>query len=73
MGHAHVIVDNDLRQRLKQEQQLANQIMFARERVFCDATLIALVSSPHLPNGYNGQQAIVVEGDSVRFNPDRDT
>ena len=73
MGQAHIIVDNDLRQRLKQEQQLANQIMFVRERVFSDATLIALVSSPHLPRGYNGQQAIVVDGGSIRLNPDLDT
>jgi hypothetical protein len=73
MGYAHIIVHNDLPERLKREQQWANQIMFVRERSFCEATHIALVSSPHLADGYNGQQAIVVEGDSVRFNPDRDT
>jgi hypothetical protein len=73
MGRAHVIVHNDLRERLKQEQQLANQVMFLREPAFCDATHIALVWSPHLPHGYNGQQAIVVDGHSVRFSPDRDT
>jgi len=73
MGPANVISHIDLRRRLKQAQQLANQIMFARERVFCDATLIALVSSPHLPPGANGQQAIVVDGGSIRFNRDLDT
>jgi hypothetical protein len=73
MGYAHVIVHSDLRQRRKQEQQWANQIMFMRERLFCDSTHKALVSSPHLPHGYNGQQAIVVDDDAVRFNPDRNT
>jgi hypothetical protein len=73
MGYAHIIVHNDLREGLKREQQWANQIMFVRERSFSEAPHIALVSSPHLAHGYNGQQAIVVEGDSVRFNPDRDT
>ena len=36
MGHANVISHIDLRRRLKQAQQLANQIMFVRERVFCE-------------------------------------
>ena len=62
MGRAHVIVRSDLREPLKQEQQLANQVMFLRETAFCDATHIALVWSPYLPHGYNGQQALVVEG-----------
>ena len=58
MGHAHVISHIDFRQRLKQAQQLANQIMFVRERVFCEVTPIAIASSPRLRRGYNGQQAV---------------
>jgi hypothetical protein len=58
MAHAHVISHIDFRQRLKQAQQLANQIMFARERVFCEVTPIAIASSPRLRRGYNGQQAV---------------
>ncbi len=58
MGHAHIISHIDLRQRLNQAQQLANQIMFARERVFCEVTPIAIASSPRLRRGYNGQQAV---------------
>jgi len=48
----------DLRQRLKQAQQLANQIMFVRERVFCEVAPIAIASSPRLRRGYNGRQAV---------------
>jgi hypothetical protein len=46
MGHANVISHIDLRRRLKQAQQLANQIMFVRERVFCEVAPIAIASSP---------------------------
>ena len=42
MGCAHVISHIDFRQRLKQAQQLANQIMFVRERVFCEVAPIAI-------------------------------
>ena len=58
MGHAHVMSPIDLRQRLKRAQQLANQIMFVRERVFCEVAPIAIASSPRLRRGYNGQQAV---------------
>ena len=58
MGYAHVISHIDFRQRLKQAQQLANQIMFVRERVFCEVAPIAIVASPRLRRGYNGQQAV---------------
>jgi hypothetical protein len=58
MGHAHVMSHIDLRQRLKQAQQLANQIMFVRERVFCEVAPIAVASSPRLRRGYNGRQAV---------------
>jgi hypothetical protein len=58
MGHAHLISHIDLRQRLKRAQQLAKQIMFVRERVFCEVAPIAIASSPRLRRGYNGQQAV---------------
>jgi hypothetical protein len=58
MGHAHVISHIDLRQRLKRAQQLGNQIMFVRERVFCEVAPIAIASSPRLRRGYNGQQVV---------------
>jgi hypothetical protein len=58
MGHAHVMSPIDLRQRLKRAQQLANQIMFVRERVFCEVAPIAIASSPRLRRGYNGRQAV---------------
>jgi hypothetical protein len=58
MGHANVISHIDLRRRLKQAQQLANQIMFVRERVFCEVAPIAIVSSPRPRRGYNGQRAV---------------
>jgi len=58
MGHAHVISHIDLRQRLKRAQQLANQIMFVRERVFCEVAPIAIASSPRLRRGDNGRQAV---------------
>ena len=45
MGYAHIIVHNDLRERLKREQQWANQVMFVRERSFCEATHIAPVAA----------------------------
>ena len=58
MGHAHVISHIDLRQRLKQAQQLANQIMFVRERAFCEVTPIAIPSSPRLrPQWPAGRQS----------------
>jgi len=58
MGHAHVISHIDFRQRLKQAQQLANQIMFVRERVFCEVAPIAIASRRRLRRGYNSQQAV---------------
>lgn len=58
MGCAHVISHIDFRQRLKQAQQLANQIMFVRERVFCEVAPIAIASNPRLRRGYRGQQAV---------------
>ena len=58
MGHAHVMSHIDFRQRLKQAQQLANQIMFVRERVFCEVAPIAIASSPRLRPGYNGRHAV---------------
>jgi len=70
MGHALIIVHKDLRKQLKQEQQWANQILFVRERAFCDATQIAFVSSSDVPRGYNGDHGIVIEGDFVRVSPD---
>ena len=71
MGYAFIIVHKDLRKQLKQEQQWANQIIFVRERAFCDATQTAFVSSSDLPRGYNGEQGIVIEGDFVRLDPDQ--
>lgn len=71
MGYAHIIVHDDLRGRLKQEQQWANQIIFVREPAFCDATQIALVSSSDVPRGYNRDHGIVIEDNLVRVSPDQ--
>ena len=70
MGRAHIVVHNDLLGRLNGE--LSAQVTVIHFRPFCDETVIALVSSHALPEGYHGQQDIIVDGDSVSFRKEVD-
>ena len=70
MGRAHVIVHNDLLGRLNGE--LREKVTVINFRPFCDDTVIALVSSDALPEGYHGQQDIIIDGSEIRFRKDLD-
>ena len=72
MGSCHVEVGQALRERLKTDVILRDQISIKDESDHGDGYWLLLVSSPLLPAGYNGVCNLIVEG-KTRFRRDQDT
>ena len=72
MGRAHVTMDDELLGRLVEDPDLCRQVAVMHVKPFGNGTWLALVSSDHLPEGYHGQQDIIVDGSAIRFRKDVD-
>jgi hypothetical protein len=75
MGRAHIIVTDELLDLIRDEDgEIAHRVTIVHARSFGKDTSIALITTPLLPEGYNGVQDIVVEDGTgvIRFKKDAD-
>jgi hypothetical protein len=67
MGRAHIVVTNELLERIKAEASINHRVSVVSDVPFCDDTRYALVSTPLLRDGYHGVQDIIIEDDGTIF------
>jgi len=72
MGTATAVVSTALLDRLKSDREIARQISIIYESPWCDHTHFIGFEAPALGDGSHGHQDIILDGNSVRFKPDRD-
>ena len=72
MGRAHVLVHDDLLKRIKVDPRLYQQLLIVTSKPFGEDMHLLLVSSHALPEGYHGQQDLILDGGQFRFKRDVD-
>ncbi len=68
MGTCHVLVTPELHDRLKGDLGASNGVHIFEASDYGDGRLFLRIgSSRHFTGGYHGMQALIVEGDAIRF------
>lgn len=74
MGRAYVIASEWLRDKLYAVPGPRGDIRVIDDRPYDDeGNRLLTVYSPTLPSGMNGMRALVIDGDTIRLQPDVDT